>query len=146
MICESLYIEQYDWTVYCFFDVRSVDEAESILSLLQTLGITKRLYEEVEEYFERASLDTGFTYTKSYQCESVMVVGSASSVGEAFNTFSHELRHLVDDIAKEYSIPKTGERVAYLTGDIAMALFSGIEHVVCKCPKCKDRLNRRQLH
>lgn len=141
MISESLYIEQYGWRAYCFFDVRGVDEANHILSLLQTIGISRKLYEDVKRHLEKANLDTGFTITKSHQRESVMVVGKASSLKEAFNTFSHELRHLVDDIAKEDAVPLNGEQVAYLTGDIAMALFASLEQVICRCPKCLDKIN-----
>ena len=142
MISERLYIEKYDWVVYCFFDVRSVDDANRILSLLQTVGISSWLYNDVEEHLYRADLNTGFTYTKSLHRESVMVVGAASSVDEAFNTFSHELRHVVDYMAKECGIPSRGEDVAYLTGDIAMALFASLEQVICHCPKCTKRLSK----
>lgn len=136
MIHERLYIERYDWVAYCFFDVGSVEDANHILALLRTIGISKSLYREVRNHLLRAPLDTGFTFSNYRKRESVVVIGMASSVGESFNTFSHELRHLADDIVSASDVPLRGEPVAYLTGDIAMALFTLVADVVCRCPIC----------
>lgn len=69
---------------------------------------------------------------------SVVVIGHATSVEETVNTFSHELRHLVDDIAAVCGITVSGEEVAYLTGDIALTLASSLLHIVCECPICSS--------
>ena len=66
----------------------------------------------------------------------VMIVGLASSPAEFLNSFEHELRHLVDDIASTHSMDMAGEEVAYLTGDINTALWSDIHRFTCcKCDK-----------
>jgi hypothetical protein len=84
----------------------------------------------------KCDMDTGFTYSNKKLRRTVMIVGLASSPAEFLNSFEHELRHLVDDIASTHSMDMAGEEVAYLTGDINTALWSDIHRFTCcKCDK-----------
>ena len=72
------------------------------------------------------------TYSSPELHESVLVIGQADSAEEVINTFSHELRHLVDDIAVVYDIVSGSEEVAYLTGNIALSLAAVLLQIVCE--------------
>lgn len=59
-----------------------------------------------------------------------------SSHAEFLNSFEHELRHLVDDIAETFGLDMGGEQVAYLTGDLNSLLWKDIHEFMCCC-NCK---------
>lgn len=139
MICKQLQIEQYDWLVFCFF---AVDRyyTEKICDLLQQIGIDEQTLQDAYLHLQRADLDTGFTFSNKIERVSVMVVGLTSNKAEFLNSFTHELRHLVDDIASASDVALSGERVAYLTGDIAMSLAPTIEPFICSCERCREKI------
>ena len=138
MIRESMYIDRYDWRV-CAYLAADAKDAGEIIAKLEEIGINASQMMRAERHVQRAALDSGMTYSSLRNRTSVFVVSIASSEEETFNTFSHELRHLADDIAKACDIPPEGEQVAYLTGDIALALASSLLHIVCHCPTCRER-------
>lgn len=135
MIRQELYVEPYDWTVYAFLGAKPKD-AGIILSALDHIGINAAQYMRAERHLQRTFKDGGMNYSSQGNRKSVMVVGVSSSDQETLNTFSHELRHLVDDIATANNIPTIGEEVAYLTGNIALGLSACLLRIVCECPVC----------
>lgn len=142
MICEQLHIYKYDWHVFCFF---AVDRyyTDMICDLLQQIGVSDDIMQDAYLHLQRADLDTGFTFSNKYERVSVMVVGLTSTKAEFLNSFTHELRHLSDDIASASGVLLNGEEVAYLTGDIAMQLAPAIEPFMCSCEHCRKQLTTR---
>ena len=140
MICKQLHIDRYDWHVFCFL---AVDRyyTDWICDLLQQIGISDDVLQDAYRHLQRADIDTGFTFSNKAERVSVMVVGLTSNKAEFLNSFTHELRHLCDDIAIASGIALSGERVAYLTGDVAMALAQTIEPFMCSCEHCQKLLN-----
>lgn len=137
MIRQEINIERYGWDVYVFM-AATMDDAPEILNELERIGISASEFMRAERHLQRAVMDSGMTYSSSRTRESVVVISRSTSPEQTINTFSHELRHLVDDITKALGIPKNGEEVAYLTGDIACALAGSLLHIVCQCPKCRN--------
>lgn len=120
----------------CFFCFAlEVYDKDVILSRMERLGAPPSILGRVEKNMARDRMDTGFTYSNLLGRESVIVIGRSSSGAEFLNSFVHELRHLADDIAYVYGYPPRGEEVAYLTGDIALALSD----IVCvmSCENCR---------
>lgn len=109
--------------------------ADVILSRLEELEAPPSILRRVRRNIRLDRMDTGFTYSNLFLRESVIVIGRSSSGAEFLNSFVHELRHLADDIAFVYGYALRGEEVAYLTGDIALALSD----VVCamSCEVCR---------
>lgn len=66
-----------------------------------------------------------------------MVIGLTSSPAEFLNSLQHELRHFVDDVAMTVNVDLSGEKVAYLTGDINLYLWDDIHEFLCCCNKNK---------
>lgn len=137
MIREWLYIEPYKWDVQVFLDAKAKD-AREILDALEDIGINAAQFMRAQRHLQKAVRNSGMTYSSGVNRESVVVIGQSSSKQEALNTFSHELRHLVDDIASANGIASSGEEVAYLTGNIALGLASCLFSVVCECPICSS--------
>lgn len=137
MIKQKLYIDHYDWLVYCFFDTAEKD-APAILRLLDTIGINDEQYEQASAHLHSTERNNGMTYSHPKHNISIMVISETTSPAETLNTFTHELRHLVDDISRALRIEQNGEEVAYLTGDIALRLASHLLYLTCQCPMCSS--------
>ena len=135
MIRDVIDIEPYDWRVYVYLDASSRNAGE-ILDRLERIGISASQLMRAERHVQRAARDSGMTYSSLPTRQSVMVIGNSTTVEETINTFSHELRHLADDITKAVNIPPRGEEVAYLSGNIAIALAGSLLNIVCDCPIC----------
>lgn len=129
-----LYIPLYRWNVTAFFDACAEDE-EVILSELWYICCPEHTMARVESNLRRDRLDTGFTYSNRVLRESVMTVGRASSPREFANSYAHELRHLVDDIAFTSFLPMRGEAVGYLTGELTWEYWEDMNEFLCAC-KC----------
>lgn len=137
MIRQTINIEQYGWDVYVFMAATATDAPE-IIGVLESIGISASQFMRAERHLQRAVRDSGMTYSSGKTRESVMVIAHSTSPEETINTFTHELRHLADDIAEAMNIPHRGEEVAYLTGDVGGAIAGSLLHIACKCPKCRN--------
>lgn len=128
-----LYIPLYDWNVTAFFDA-GAENVDVIMSELWHISCPEHTMARVERNLKRDKLDTGFTYSNRVLRESVMTVGHASSPREFANSYAHELRHLVDDIAVGSFLPMRGEGVGYLTGELTWEYWEDIhDFLCCRC-------------
>ena len=121
------------WLVYFFFAVEGYDE-EVILSFLHTFEASRTVFKRAEKIMTERKLDKGFTFANEYIRRAVVVVGPSSSGAEFLDTFTHEIRHLADSIAKSIGYELDMEEPAYMTGDTVRELAE----VVCElgCPHC----------
>lgn len=134
----DLTIYKYRWKVRLYFAVTDY-YIDDIVESLHSIDCPDKIMRRVEEKMSARQLDTGFTYSNPRLRRSVLVVGLTSSPAEFFNSFTHEIRHLVDDIAKTVGLEIAGEDVAYLTGDVSMDLWSYVHKFIC----CKCSHNER---
>ena len=130
MISKSIYIDRYRWRLRLFVAVTMYD-VDSIVNRVQAAGADGDLVLRVRNNLMRGKMDTGFTYSNRRTRESVMVIGKTSSAREEMNSISHEIRHLVDDIASTDGLGMRGEEVAYLTGDISASVFDVAKNLLC---------------
>ena len=135
MIQQWVHIDKYDWEVLCYFDTK-IRNATTVLEQLERIGIPDREYYDAAANLYRGERNSGLTYTNGDQRTSVVVISHTTSPEQTLNTFSHELRHLADDIATVCNLPLHGETIAYLTGDIATTLAANLLHIACQCPVC----------
>ena len=131
----DVHIEKYDWHLRVFYAVTCYHVGEIMLSL-KDIDCPESIQNRVQENLMRCDMDTGFTYSNKKLRSTVMVIGLHSSHAEFLNSFEHELRHLVDDIAETFGLDMGGEQVAYLTGDLNSLLWKDIHEVICCC-NCK---------
>lgn len=134
MKIKELEIPRYRWSIRVFFPVTRYN-IDAIMCALEDINCPEHILERVYDNLQSGSVDTGFTYSNLRQRSTVMVIGMTSSPAEFLNSFEHELRHFVDDVAKTMNIDLTGEKVAYLTGDINLYLWDDIHDFICCCKK-----------
>ncbi len=125
-------IPRLRWRVRAYFAVSKYNTQEIIRDLL-SIECPKNILTSVENNLRNYKIDTGFTYSNRMRRQTVMVVGLTSHPSEFLNSYEHELRHLVDDVASTVHIPLAGEGVAYLTGNINRLLWEDIHDFVCCC-------------
>lgn len=124
------------WTVFWFFCPKEQNIKE-IVSALKNAGASENILFRAEEKLFDDNENEGFTYSNLSEKKSVVVVGESTNGGEFLNSFSHELRHLADDISSYYGMIDRGEEVAYLTGDLA----NSVSDIVCllSCDCCRNK-------
>lgn len=126
----DLYIERYRWQVRFFFPVSGHDIAQILTNLVSIDCPIDTLVRCAVSILDD-DLDTGFTFSNKDDGRSVCVIGRSSTPREFLNSFQHELRHLVDHIADARSLRSSGEKVAYLTGELNWELWPDIHNFIC---------------
>lgn len=109
-----------------------------ILALLRQLNAPANILIRITENCRRNEKNVGFTYSNKTERKSIVVIGRTSNGAQFLNTYSHELRHLVDDIADVDDMDIAGEPVAYLTGDICNFMSDIICRMSCECCRNKN--------
>lgn len=130
MIRRQFYIDRLDWKVCIYYAVDKYD-TYSILQKMKRIGASDKFLYIAKDNMLSNNMDTGVTYSNFLHRATVMVIGIASSAHEFFNSYTHEMRHLQDDLANMNGIPLDGEDVAYLSGEIAMKVFDYIKKFIC---------------
>lgn len=123
------------WEVTFLFDYDEYDKG-SILRQLLYCGAPDSIINRVSRNIDAGRLDEGFTFSEPLRKCSIVGIGRTSSGPEFLSSFCHELRHLTDDIASGEGMSLKGEKVAYLTGEVARR----VSDVVCQisCPHCRS--------
>lgn len=123
-----------DWCCTFFFGY-TPEDIDEVLSSLEECDAPMWIRRDAERNLLEGNPNEGFTFGDADSKCAVVAMGFAESGEEFLNTFTHELRHLVDDIAYVEGLPPRGEDVAYLTGNITL----GVADVVCRysCNHCR---------
>lgn len=133
----TIHIKKYDWRLNIFFAVTCY-HVDEIMDSLADVECPDDIRDRVYSNLVKCDMDTGFTYSnKRLKC-TVMVIGLHSSQAQFLNSFEHEMRHMVDDIAETFGLNMGGEEVAYLTGDMNSILWKDIHKFICCDCKCKN--------
>ena len=131
MVSQYLEIGNNDWRIVVFYDVWPHD-LSYIGKNLEKAGDTPESIEETLDLLTR--LNKGYTFTNYREKMSVIVLGHATSPEQMFDSYDHELKHVVEHISNYYDVDPKSERAAYLQGEIARQMFPALAMVVC--PKC----------
>ena len=136
MKVKELEIPRYGWRMRVFIAVSRYN-INRIMDALEDIDCPEHILYRVYKNLRAQKMDTGFTYSNRKKRETVMVIGLTSSPAEFLNSLQHELRHFVDDVAMTVNVDLSGEKVAYLTGDINLYLWEDIHEFLCCCNKNK---------
>lgn len=122
------------WRCDFYFDTGGSDFS-SVMERLEEMEAPHDILWASWEKMAAGLPNGGFTYTNALLMSSCVFIGATTSGAEFLDSFTHELRHLADDIATYLGIDLRGERVAYLTGDTTRDLAE----IVCRlgCPDCR---------
>lgn len=132
MIRQYFRIEDYDWSVYVFYNAGKLD-ADEILALLKSIGVSSYDYTEAWDNLTSGNLDTGLCYSNFKQRASVLVISPTSTPCQFMNSLIHEVRHLERHIEYVLNIDPFSEEAAYLAGTIAEKMFPKAKLFMCKC-------------
>lgn len=142
MIFNEVYIPKYNWTLRIYYAVNHY-HTDEIIQALTDINCPGDILNRVFDNLQKRKMDSGFTYSKKSINETVMVIGIWSDKTEFMNSFSHEIRHLIDDIGDKYNIDSSGENIAYLTGDVNQALTGDVQLFLCDCNHCHNHVMDR---
>lgn len=137
MIRQRIYLPEYRWTVYAYYAV-SCYYADEIMEHLYDIDVEPKFAKQAEENLTSGKLDTGLTYSNYRRRKSVMVIALTSSAAEFFNSLDHEKKHVEAHITQARRLDPYGEKTAYLSGELAMAMFPKVKHLMCDC--CRNKL------
>lgn len=135
MLVRDIYLPKYDWHARVYFAISKYN-IEDVARSLREIDCPGRILRQAIRQMVRGEVNTGFTYSNKRCRRTVMLVGKTDSGEEFLNSFSHEQRHLCDDIANAFGMHMSGEEVAYLTGDISLKLADIVCHY--SCDHCRD--------
>ena len=129
---QVIYIPDYDWVVYIFYDTTKNDAVEVSCKLYQ-IGCSPQGIGRSYRQLMKGIYNNGMTYSNRSLRESVVSLGRASEFPQFLNSFVHELQHLSTHIAMSSDIPLDGEDICYLSGWLAQRMYPILIHYITKC-------------
>jgi len=137
MVKVHIILDNYDWDVYCYFAVTHYD-VDDIMEHLWDIGCDGKFAYRAYKNLSENKLNSGLTYSSPVKRTSVIVTAITDSADEFFNSLTHEVSHCACHIANTMYINKDAEEFAYLIGDLNMAVFPHVKHLLCDC--CRKNL------
>ena len=113
------------WIVDFLFVMKRYDEG-AIVAILKDFNAAPSVIDRAREIMEANELNKAFTFANPEIKRALVVIGPTSSGDEWLDSFTHEIRHLADAIAKSIGYKLDSEPPAYLTGDTTKALAKTI--------------------
>ena len=129
---QTIYIPEYQWKVYVYYDTTPYDTDE-LIHKLYSLGCSEDSILRTRKQLLGGEYNNGFTYTNRALKRSVVSLGRSSDFTQFLNSFVHELHHLSTHIAQANGIPLDGEDVCYLSGSIAQKMYPILIHYLTRC-------------
>ena len=129
---QTIYIPEYQWGIYVYYDTTPKD-AEEVLEKLYDLGCSENSILITRNQLLGGDYNNGFTYSNRALKQSVVSLGRASEFAQFLNSFVHELHHLVTHIGVTVGLDLEGEDICYLTGDIAQKMYPILMHYISRC-------------
>lgn len=129
---QAIYIPEYQWGIYVYYDTTPKD-AEEVLEKLYDLGCSENSILITRNQLLGGDYNNGFTYSNRALKQSVVSLGRASEFAQFLNSFVHELHHLVTHIGVTVGLDLEGEDICYLTGDIAQKMYPILMHYISRC-------------
>jgi len=119
------------WVVDFLFATKGYDD-EAIIAFLYEFDASEEVMKRAVRIMESGRYNRGFTFANPEKERALVVIGPTTSGKQFLNTFTHELRHLADAIARSLGHDLDAESPAYLTGDATMALAEAVCELGCK--------------
>lgn len=129
-IRKDFHVARCDWEVsaFCGSLHRMRDD---IVRELEMIDCPEHIIREADSLLRKGIENNGLTYTNRTLRHTVLVIGTASSAAEFFNSLTHESRHLEAHIADTFSLDPFGEEICYIAGEIAANLFPLAQPYLC---------------
>lgn len=132
MIVQEIKLNKYNWVVHAYYSI-STYYVEDIMEHLWEIGIDGNSAQKAYENMMRNELDTGLCYSNYIQRQTIIVIAPTSSASEFLNSMTHEAGHACVHIATANYIDLKSERFTYMLGDLCMAMYPKVKHLLCDC-------------
>lgn len=132
MIRQKFKIEKYDWQVYAFYDADQYCNDE-ITERLEELHLPKDYVRSAYSILDTGKRNYGITLTNSKERTSAIIITRTTNASQFVNSFSHEIYHLTNHIARVSGIDFNSEEICYLSGYISQQMFSSCRRLMCDC-------------
>lgn len=132
MIEQKITLDKYGWEIYIYYAI-STYYIGDILEHLWNIGVGGENAKKAYESLSRNKLDTGLCYSNYAKRKTIIVIAKSSSPEEFFNSLTHEASHACTHIASASYVDLTSEEYAYMVGDLCMAMYPSIKHLLCGC-------------
>lgn len=116
-------LRDYDWNV-CIYYAVDLNHKREIMDKLVILAPDQDTKKQIETNLNKATKDTGFTYSNFRKKVSIVVIHKASNLGEFINTYEHEKNHLEMHICEALDINPYSEEAANLSGKIGELIIN----------------------
>lgn len=116
-------LRDYDWNV-CIYYAVDLNHKREIMDKLVILAPDQDTKKQIETNLNKATKDTGFTYSNFIKKVSIVVIHKASNLGEFINTYEHEKNHLEMHICEALDINPYSEEAANLSGKIGELIIN----------------------
>ena len=131
VLAQEFYLYDYFWEVKVFYIVDNIP-LDYVARELEKIGCTEDDLEKVLSVLNSKEENRGVTFSNVKDRESIIVIGETSCPAEFQHTYDHEKIHLAMHIAKSFEIDPYSERLAYLVGDIGLAMFPIAKKFLCE--------------
>lgn len=136
MIEQGFYVEKeipQRWWVMVLCGVESDKDLDRAFGSILSTGAGRERAEKAREVL--AQPNSGYIFTDSARCFSLIIISHATKYSELFNTVTHEICHLTAHICERFGYQPDGEKAAYIQGEIGEGMYPLV--VAAVCPKCK---------
>lgn len=130
MIWQTIDID--GWWIATVVYIPTERDMPTVAGALHRLGCPQ---EDIERTwrFMTDEWNKGFTWSNPIRKRSVTLIGRAKEWSQFFNTVTHEMKHLVDEITAVYDVENYGEPPAYLQGYLGEKMAPVIRRIACPC-------------
>ena len=135
MIEQGFYIKEeipQPWWVMVLCGVNTDADLDKVYGSILSAGAGREKADNAIKVL--SAPNSGYIYSNLERQYSLIAVAHATNYAEMYNTISHEINHLTAHICEWFMIPNTGEKSAYITGEIAKNIYPLVAAAIC--PKC----------
>lgn len=135
MIEQGFYIEKeipQPWWVMTYCGISTDADLDKAFGAILSAGAGREKAEKAAQVLKEPN--SGYIFTDSSKCFSLIMISSATSYAELFNTITHEIDHLTAHVCERFGYDTDGEKSAYIQGEIGEGIYPLVVETVC--PKC----------
>lgn len=130
MIRQRIYLPNWNWVCKVYYEAEPINYYE-IVQELDIIGANKETISAATANLTSGRLNTGLTYSNFKDGISLVVISKTTSASEFFDTFIHEIGHVVMHISHALKIDIFGEEYQYLNGTLSKRMFAIAKHLMC---------------
>lgn len=134
MIRQKFLLNRRFWKVYVCYNV-SRDDIDYILHFMKLKRMPTEYIKDAHTMLTESKLNTAATYSNITTKTSIVIFLKTENKQEFVDSFTHEIFHLSNHIARAYGLNINGEEVCYIGGDVAKLMYKACHKLMCNCSR-----------